>query len=101
VKGLLLWGKTSGPSDFDKTVRFGIIFLILYALYKWLFCSKKAHKAVDDDIQKLETEIQRLRQEFIDKYGVTPEADSEVYFQRLRWEFIAKYGFDPDETESE
>jgi hypothetical protein len=96
---LLPLGKTSGPSDFDKAVRFGIIFLILYALYEWLFCSKKDSISVDDEIQKLEAEIQQLRQEFINKWGFDLETDPHNLPEDFRREFFRKWGFDPTEVE--
>ncbi len=100
MKGLLPLGKTSGSSDFDKAVRFGIIFLIFYALYEWLFCSKKDTKSVDDKIQKREAEIQRLRQEFINKWGFDPETDPHTLPEDFRREFAQKWGFDPTEAEA-
>jgi hypothetical protein len=99
VKGLLPLDKTSGPSDFDKAVRFGIIFLVIYALYKWLFCSKKDTNSTDDKIPKLESEIQRLRHEFINKWGFDPETDPHTLPEDFRRDFFRKWGFDPTEAE--
>ena len=56
------------------------IFLIIYALYEWLFKPKKSTPNTDPEIQHLEAEIkeleasiQRHRQEFIDLYAVDPD----------------------------
>lgn len=75
----------SDRSDFDKAVMWVTIFLIIYALYEWLFKPKKSTPNTDPEIWQLEAEIKEL----------------EASIQRQRQEIIDLYGVDPDEIDDE